>query len=139
MLIHNHLNLTGNREDIRIVGDVFLWPRPFNSLVPEPDFEGKQEAIKHWRMKHWGVPYEPVDVNIIDAFDHSVSLEFVTVGTEPGQWLRYVARFYPSLSGVCQFMADAHQLHNSGVVRISNGKTFTRTYSKPADLDKEYA
>lgn len=141
MLITNHLNLVGSVYDIRIVGDAFLFERPFHTLMPEPTFEPhvQHEASKHWRMKNWGVPYEPLNVELIDAFDHSLAIEFTTIGTEPSGLLKYMARQYPSLSGVCQFVADTHSIHNSGVVKLANGKTFARTYSKPNDIYKEYA
>jgi hypothetical protein len=137
MLIHNHLNITGPMRDIDEIAMAFMREEPFAKLYPLPPLERQtQYAIEEQRTKAWGTPHDAFRPSIIDVFDHSLAVEFWTTDREPEPFIRFIARLYPQLAGVNQFMSDGRSLARSGTMRIQSGKVFTRSYTQPR---KEYA
>lgn len=139
MLIHNHLNISGPYRDIDKIATAFMNGTPFADIFPLPSLERQTvEAIESQRRRAWGTPHEAFRPRILDVFDMSVAVEFWTTDREPENFMKFLARLYPQLNGVCQFMSDGRTFARSGTMRIQNGKVFTRMYSKP-QYEKEYA
>lgn len=137
MLIHNHLNITGPHGEIDIIANIFMRGKPFASLYPLPMLERDTVyAVEEQRRKHWGTPHDAYRPQLVDLIGNSVSLEFWTTDAEPEGFIRFLARAYPRILGVCQFMSDGRTLARSGTMKIGSGKVFTRSYTKPT---KEYA
>lgn len=139
MLIHNHLNISGPTRDIEKIANAFLTSSPFGELYPLPPLERQTvEAIESQRRRAWGTPHDAFRPDVIDIIGHTLAVEFWTTDREPENFIKFLARLYPQLRGVCQFMSDGRAFARSGTMRLQSGKVFTRMYSKP-QYEKEYA
>lgn len=137
MLIHNHLNISGPHRDIDKIANAFMNSSPFGELFPLPPLERQTvEAIESQRRRAWGTPHDAFRPWIVDIIGNTLCVEFWTTECEPEPFIRFLARLYPQLTGVCQFMSDGRSLARSGTMKIGGGKVFTRSYTKPM---KEYA
>jgi len=137
MLIHNHLNISGPQDDIDRIASAFIFSSPFGELFPLPPLERQTvEAIESQRIRMWGTPHEAFRCRLVDIIGNTLCVEFWTTDSEPEPFMRFLARLYPKVIGVCQFMSDGRTFARSGTMKIANGKVFTRSYTKPM---KEYA
>lgn len=137
MLIHNHLNISGPQQDIDMIANAFLHTEPFKKLVPLPTLERQTEyALEQQRLKYYGTPHDAFRPRFVDMVGNTVAIEFWTTDREPEQFIRFLARMYPRVSGVCQYMSDGRTFARSGTMKIGSGKVFIRSYTQPP---KEYA
>lgn len=135
-LFHNTLTISGPDREVDRIATAFMWGKPFADLVPLTTSENpRHDALLAQRRRLWGTPDEAIKPNLLDVMTCSASIEFITVESEPDAFLASIARQHPAITGTCQFYLQGHPHIRSGIVRISGGKTFARTYTK----QKEYA
>jgi hypothetical protein len=136
----NHLTINGPENEVDKIASSFMWGAPFAALFPLPKLENtRHEAVLDQRRKYWGTPDDAIKPQLHDIISNSATIEFMTTESEPDGFFRFIARLHPMLSGSCQFHLVGHPHIRSGIVRIGSGKTFTRTYSRPKSITKEYA